>query len=649
MNNTKSTKRALLSSIMAMLICVAMLIGTTFAWFTDSASTAVNKIQAGTLKIELQYATAWDASGNPTAWDDAEGKTLNFLQKQADGTVAQGTNILWEPGCTYELPQLRVVNKGDLALKYKVIISGINGSAKLNEVIDWTINDAPINLTEKHLLAGQTDDPFTIKGQMQETAGNEYQGLSIDGIGITVVATQDTVEADSFGDQYDINAVYPVAPTLSNTTVAGTIKSDENTTLGNMSDTGSPTSAEITIPSGAVDTDTNAVFNMNLTDLRPDSVTYEISLKDTTGNSVTLDSPAKVTTNIGANLTNVVVKHSNNLMTKVTSTNNLTDGTYYYKKSTGELIICSSTFSPFEISYEFDGAASLNGVAYPSIYTAINAANDGDTIVLMKDYTTMWYDSIKNKKITIDLNGKTWNYNNGYYQAIQVLDNADLTIKNGTIKSANYGILVRGDGDKLTLDNVKLETKATNGIGVFGNSNNSTVVIKNSEINSNYIGVYQNGSFGGNTYQITNTKITDTFGLGVYISNSASKAKQNLTIDNCVISGPSGVEIKHTNATITNSTLIGTSTPTGSGVNGNGTCTDGYAFAATTNGVNDYVTGNVSVSSCKFYSGSTTEGDPNGYVFVYKVAEGSSVTIDGNTVTEYNTYGGEVSESNSEE
>ena len=55
MNNTKTTKRALLSSVTAMLICVAMLIGTTFAWFTDSASTAVNKIQAGTLDIELQY------------------------------------------------------------------------------------------------------------------------------------------------------------------------------------------------------------------------------------------------------------------------------------------------------------------------------------------------------------------------------------------------------------------------------------------------------------------------------------------------------------------------------------------------------------------------------------------------------------------
>ena len=41
---------------------------------------------------------------------------------------------------------------------------------------------------------------------MQETAGNEYQGLSINGIAITVFATQDTVESDSYGHDYDKDA-----------------------------------------------------------------------------------------------------------------------------------------------------------------------------------------------------------------------------------------------------------------------------------------------------------------------------------------------------------------------------------------------------------------------------------------------------------
>ena len=217
MNNKRATKRALLTSVMALVMCVVMLVGTTFAWFTDTASTGVNKIQAGNLDIELQYATAWDSTtGAPTAWADAEGQTLTFKTKDNRAT----DKILWEPGCRYELPELRIVNKGNLALKYKVIINGIEGDAKLNEAIDWTITygneidklTGDINEFEYKMLpkaAGDADYPsqtFTIKGTMKEEAGNEYQGLSIDGIGITVVATQYTYEKDSIDDQYDANA-----------------------------------------------------------------------------------------------------------------------------------------------------------------------------------------------------------------------------------------------------------------------------------------------------------------------------------------------------------------------------------------------------------------------------------------------------------
>ena len=204
MTSRKSTKRALITSALAILMCVAMLIGTTFAWFTDTASTAVNKIQAGNLKVDLEMQKA-DGS-----WESAEGKTLTF--KTADNRAAD--KILWEPGCTYELPKLRVVNKGNLALKYTVEITGINGDAKLNEVIDWTIAGITVGNTFTSLAVGANSE-FTIKGHMQETAGNEYQGLTIDGIGITVFATQDTVEYDSNGNQYDQNApfVYPAGVT----------------------------------------------------------------------------------------------------------------------------------------------------------------------------------------------------------------------------------------------------------------------------------------------------------------------------------------------------------------------------------------------------------------------------------------------------
>ena len=201
-NNQKATKRALLTSVMALVMCVVMLVGTTFAWFTDTASTAVNKIQAGTLDVALEMNTGTVEHPN---WVNAEGQTLSFVK--AAGAPAN-EQILWEPGCTYQLPELRILNKGNLALKYKIQITGIQGDAKLNDVIDWTINDAAINLTEEHLLAGQKGDPFTIKGHMQETAGNDYQNLTIDGIGITVVATQAASEFDSFNSIYDTNATY---------------------------------------------------------------------------------------------------------------------------------------------------------------------------------------------------------------------------------------------------------------------------------------------------------------------------------------------------------------------------------------------------------------------------------------------------------
>ncbi len=198
MNNTKTTKRALLSSVMAMLICVAMLIGTTFAWFTDSASTAVNKIQAGTLEVQLL-----DEQGN-----SLEGQTLGWVA--ADGRAQD--EILWEPGCTYKLQPIVIKNAGNLALKYKIVITGIRGDAELNDVIEWTITNKgqTYAVDQEVSLAANDSTTLTISGHMKEDAGNEYQGLSIDGIGITVVATQDTVESDSFGNDYDANAEYPV-------------------------------------------------------------------------------------------------------------------------------------------------------------------------------------------------------------------------------------------------------------------------------------------------------------------------------------------------------------------------------------------------------------------------------------------------------
>ena len=207
MNESTKTNKALRGSLFALFLCIVLLIGTTFAWFTDTASTGVNKIQAGNLDVGLEYATALNEDGTVKTWTSAEGEILDF-QKAAG--ASEGEAILWEPGCKYKLPEIRVVNKGNLALKYTVKVTGIEGDKKLNEVIDWTMNGVDIN-TEQHLKAGEKSAAITLQGHMQESAGNEYQGLSIDGISITVYATQASVESDSFGPECDQNAAYTIS------------------------------------------------------------------------------------------------------------------------------------------------------------------------------------------------------------------------------------------------------------------------------------------------------------------------------------------------------------------------------------------------------------------------------------------------------
>ena len=122
MVNSKSTKRALLTSALAILACVAMLIGTTFAWFTDTASTAVNKIVSGKLDVDIV------GENN----ESLNGKSLSFKNVRGE------TDILWEPGATFTLDTFKIVNKGSLALKYKVIINGIKGDSELLQAIDFT-------------------------------------------------------------------------------------------------------------------------------------------------------------------------------------------------------------------------------------------------------------------------------------------------------------------------------------------------------------------------------------------------------------------------------------------------------------------------------------------------------------------------------
>ena len=211
----KSKKSALLLSFTSLLLCFAMLAGSTFAWFTDTATTGVNKIVAGNLDIELQMK---DDNGK---WVNAEGKTLPFLVK---GEIpAEGTQILWEPGCTYYTTAVRVVNNGNLAVKFEYVTKALGVTGKLAEVLSPVFKifdadgkmidipeDAPDPLGELDILKPGDESPAWSFGyHMSEEAGNEYQNESATGMCLTVVATQATYEKDSISDQYDKDAAYP--------------------------------------------------------------------------------------------------------------------------------------------------------------------------------------------------------------------------------------------------------------------------------------------------------------------------------------------------------------------------------------------------------------------------------------------------------
>ncbi len=228
MTKTKSTKRALLMSGLALLMCVSMLIGSTFAWFTDSVTSAGNKIQSGTLKLDLELL------------DKESGEWASIKEDK----TALFNNTKWEPGYT-EVKLLKVENEGSLALKW---IAKFISEAKLSilaDVIDVYVlpygvleNDSIVTYPSDRSLEGYTragtlaefvnsiettmcgslkaneSAYFGLALKMQETAGNEYQGLDLGGVfDIQILATQDTVEADSFGTEYDATATYSMLST----------------------------------------------------------------------------------------------------------------------------------------------------------------------------------------------------------------------------------------------------------------------------------------------------------------------------------------------------------------------------------------------------------------------------------------------------
>lgn len=216
-----STKKALIASILSLALCFTMLVGTTFAWFTDSVTSSSNIIKTGTLDIEMYWADGTKAvpADDSSDWTDAStGAIFNYDK--------------WEPGYV-EVRHIKIYNNGSLALKYKVDIVANGEVSDLSDAIDVYYVDPAVQvadradltedkrlgtLTEVLAALGETgngtleageDDTITIAFKMRENAGNEYQDKSIGSdFSVQLLATQHTSENDSFDNKYDANAAW---------------------------------------------------------------------------------------------------------------------------------------------------------------------------------------------------------------------------------------------------------------------------------------------------------------------------------------------------------------------------------------------------------------------------------------------------------
>ena len=285
MRKCKDTKRALLISVLSVALCLAMLVGTTFAWFTDVARTGYSTITSGRLDIVLQYKDG-------ETWKSAEGKTLNFVK--AAGHEAE--EILWEPGCTYYLPEVRVINNGTLAVKYEYDTSKFvfTGDTKLLDALEF-VGEAEGDDPESPaiLLPGKYSNPLKIGFHMKETAGNEYQGLTLTGAQIAVVATQATSESDSFDNTYDKDAQYPISVTTGDElqTIVNDATAPVNIVLANSITTNNfviPADKDVTLDLNGctvTNAESHTILNkghLTLTDSSADKSGQIISLKGNT-------------------------------------------------------------------------------------------------------------------------------------------------------------------------------------------------------------------------------------------------------------------------------------------------------------------------------------------------------------------------------
>ena len=356
----KHTKKALFTSVMSLVLCFAMLVGTTFAWFTDSVTSGNNIIKSGNLDVEMYWADGTQAvPTEDSGWTDA-----------SQGAIFDYDN--WEPGYT-QVRHIKIVNKGTLALKYQVSIVANGAVSELSDVIDVYYVDPAVqvenrtDLTDDNKLGtltqvlakpgetgygeleaavagdeAHTTDTITLAFKMQENAGNNYMGKSIGAdFSVVLMATQLTSEEDSFDNQYDNGSMYPEV-SIGNVTKgeeATSVKSEDETVKIDIPEEAPAGKYALVVSNKNVktDADSNTTVSMDISLLK-DGAKVE-------GNENTVYTAA---VNVGKFKTISNVMHNGTALTKADTG---ADQTYTYNSTIGVLTIYTSSFSPFAITY----------------------------------------------------------------------------------------------------------------------------------------------------------------------------------------------------------------------------------------------------------------------------------------------------------
>ncbi len=471
----KNIKKIIVPAIAAIALCVSLIAGATFAWFTDEAKTNVNTIQSGKLDVALEMKDGDE-------WVTAEGKTLSFIKTNAEGEMVADANILWEPGCTYNLPMLRVVNNGDLALKYSVVLAGATGDLKLLEVISFTAKvtkngeELPAKtgaygsvIAENMLVPATGDvkafDTIEITAKMSEEAGNDYKGLSVGNVYVQVFAMQASYEYDSNGNDYDKDAGEFTFANATVKTEGNTVlkDSEENPTLTLTAPEGSTDAAQLTLTKKAA----TAPANIEIV-TGANAISMDISLVDQNGEKVTAAEGKyfTITMQMDKNLNVMSFYHKDKTMTLVSRVRDISKANeYYYDASTGKLTFTTTDFSPFTL---IDGAGKGTEDEPYLISTGDQAYLMGN----LKGYFKFTKDVVVTNEIY--LSGKTYVVDlNGHSVKLEYAEG---------VKPNNGGVFnIAGKSGKLTInDSSEAQTGAVIGSNEsFNNKVTSAVRVGN--------------------------------------------------------------------------------------------------------------------------------------------------------------------------